>query len=176
MSAIAPPATVLETPRLRLREFVADDAAFVLRLVNEPSWLEFIGDKGVRTQDDARAYLASGPIAMYARHGFGLWLVERRDDGAPIGMCGLIRRDNLDDVDLGFALLPEYWGCGYAHEAAAATMAHGRDALDLARIVAIASPSNARSIRLIERLGMVFERQFQWGGHEEPTALYGSRY
>src|SRR5690606_38235364 len=101
---------VLETQRLVLRRLSAADAPFVLELLNDPAWLEHIGDRGVRTLDDARAYLAAGPVAMYAEHGFGLYLVEVREDGAPAGICGLVRRDFLDDVDLGFAFLPRYRG------------------------------------------------------------------
>ncbi|MDP9109735.1 MAG: GNAT family N-acetyltransferase, partial [Pseudomonadota bacterium] len=103
---------ILGTTRLTLREFSEDDAAFYLRLVNEPSWLRYIGDKGVRTLDDARAAIRNGPIAMRARYGFGLYLCALSGSGVPIGMCGLIKRDTLPETDLGFAFLPEYWGQG----------------------------------------------------------------
>ncbi|WP_257388168.1 GNAT family N-acetyltransferase [Tahibacter caeni] len=148
---------IAETERLRLRRLAPDDAAFVLQLVNEPSWLEFIGDKGVRTLDDARAYLENGPLAMYARCGHGLYCIELRDGGQAVGMCGLIRRDTLPDVDIGYAFLPAHWGRGYAEEAARATVAHARE-LGLPRLLAIVTPSNARSIRLLEKLGLAFER------------------
>ncbi len=149
----APPA-VLETPRLALREFTHGDDAFVLRLVNEPSWLRFIGDRGVRTLPDARRYLDDGPRRSYARNGFGLWCVALRPSGTPVGMCGLIRRDTLPDVDVGFAFLPEAWGQGYARESAAAVLAHARDVLGLSRILAITDPDNAASIRVLEAVGM----------------------
>jgi len=150
--------TVLTTSRLTLRRLSEDDASFIFRLVNEPSWLRFIGDKGVRTLDDARRYLREGPLAMYAQYGFGLYLVTRKDDGAPIGMSGLIKRDALPDVDIGFAYVPESWGNGYAVEAAHAVVAHARDAFGLKRLVAITSLDNDASIRVLERIGMVFER------------------
>jgi len=164
--------TILETRRLALRLIEVGDAAFILQLLNEPSFLRFIGDRGVRTLDDARAYIEQGPIASYRRHGLGLWLAQRRDDGTPIGMCGLLKRDNLDDIDIGFAYLPAYWGQGYAYEAAAAVMDHGRRVLGLPRIVAIVSPDNAGSIRLLEKIGLVFERRIELNGDGRETSLY----
>ncbi len=148
---------VLETSRLRLRQFTLDDAAFTLAQLNEPSWLRFIGDKNVHTLDDARRYLSEGPLAMYARHGFGLWLVELKPDHTPIGMCGLIRRESLDDVDIGFAFLPAYWSQGHAHEAASATLAHAREAFGLRRVVGITAPDNTASAALLRKLGLRFE-------------------
>ena len=157
----------LETGRLTLRPFDLGDAGFVLGLLNEPSFLLHIGDKGVRTEDDARRYIAEGPLASYARSGHGLYVVVRREGGAPIGICGLLKREWLEDVDLGFALLPPYWGHGYAFEAASAVLAQGR-ALGLRRIVAITSLQNEASIRLLDRLGFRFERigRFTEGGEE----------
>jgi len=152
---------IAETERLRLRPIDLEDAEFVLELVNDPSWLQFIGDKGVRTLEDARTYIASGPMAMYERLGFGLYVTERRTDGVPMGMCGLIKRDGLDDVDIGFAFLPRYWGRGYAHEAAAAVMDYGRNVVGLTRIVAITSPDNESSARLLEKLGLRFDRMIR---------------
>src|SRR4051812_3493153 len=121
------PGTVLETKRLRLRRLFPADAPFILRLLNEPSWLRFIGDRGVRTLDDARNYIVNGPQQMYHSAGFGLFLVELRESCLAIGMCGLLRRATLPDVDIGFAFLPEHWGQGYAFEAAQATLRYGRD-------------------------------------------------
>ena len=149
---------VLTTARLVLREFAADDAPFILELLNDPSWLRFIGDRGVRTLDDARAYLANGPQKMYREHGFGLWRVERKADSTVIGMCGLLQRPNLADVDLGFAFLPRHWGRGFAREAAAATLAHAERVGGLKRVVALTALDNERSIRLLEKLGFTFER------------------
>jgi RimJ/RimL family protein N-acetyltransferase len=148
---------IVETARLALRRFELSDAPYVLRLVNEPSWIENIGNKGVRTVDDAARYLSGGPIAMYDRVGFGLYLVALKESGEPIGMCGLIKRDGLNDVDVGFAFLPEHWGRGFAYESAAAVVDYGRRTLGLSRIVAIVSKTNARSARLLERLGFTCE-------------------
>lgn len=148
---------ILATPRLVLRCLDLDDAPFFLRLVNEPSFIQNIADKGVRTLEDARENLRNGPIASYARHGHGLWMVELKD-GTPIGMCGLIKRDVLDDVDVGYALLPEFCGQGYAAEAAAAAVAHARDALGLRRVVAVVNAENTRSLHLLGKLGFRYER------------------
>lgn len=145
------------TPRLRLRELAAADAPFILALLNEPSFIQNIGDRGVRTLDAARVYIANGPIASYARHGFGLYLVERLKDGAPIGICGILRRDALPDPDLGFAFLPAYWKQGYAFEAASAVLAHARGPLALGRLFAVTNPSNEPSIRLLGKLGFRLE-------------------
>ena len=148
---------VLETKRLVLRHVTPDDAPFILELLNEPSFLEFIGDKGVRNLEDAGTYIRNGPMASYERFGFGLNLVLRKDDGAPIGMCGLLKRDTLPDVDVGYALRPPYWGQGYAFEAASAVLEHGREAFGLRRIVAITSPGNASSKALLHKLGLRYE-------------------
>lgn len=166
------PRVILETPRLVLREFTHGDDGFVLRLLNEPSWLRFIGDRGVRTLEDARRYLDDGPCRSYARNGFGLWCVEPRDRGAPLGMCGLIRRDTLPDVDVGFAFLPVAWGRGLAREAAAAVLDHARDALRLRRILAITDPENAASIRVLERIGMRQEGTVRMPGEAIDLLLY----
>lgn len=163
---------VTTTDRLTLRLLNVDDGEFVLELLNEPSWLQFIGDKGVRTLEDARTYIVTGPMAMYDRHGFGLYVTERRSDGVPMGICGLIKRDRLDDVDIGFAFLPRYWGRGYAYEAAAAVMEYGRTVLGLQRIVAITSPENASSARLLEKLGLRFERMVQMTDDGAPDRLF----
>ena len=158
--------SAIETGRLVLREFTPDDAAFVLRLLNEPSFLRYIGDRGVRTLDDARRYIAEGPVAGYARHGHGLMRVDRRSDGATIGMCGVLKRDSLPDPDIGFSILPEFWSAGYALEAAQAVMSHARAALGLGRIVAITTVDNAPSIRLLGKLGFRFERMIRMGDEE----------
>lgn len=164
-------AGVLTTARLRLRRLDHADAPFVLRLVNEPSWLEFIGDKGVRSLDDARRYLDAGPLTMYRERGFGLYAVERLDGGEPLGMCGLIKRDTLPHVDIGYAFLPEHWGRGYAREAAAACVEHARRDFSLPRLLAILSPHNARSIRLLEQLGFGYEGALA-NPDNRPTSLY----
>jgi len=161
---------VLQTPRLSLREFTLDDASFALELLNEPAFLRFIGDKGVRTLADAREYLEKGPIDSYRRNGFGLCAVCVRDSGAaaaPVGMCGLVSRAGLDDPDIGFAFLTRHWGRGYAVESAAAVLDHGTRVLALPRIVAITSPDNWASIRVLEKIGLKFDRLISWSGKEE---------
>jgi RimJ/RimL family protein N-acetyltransferase len=163
---------VLQTERLILRRLTLDDAAFILELVNEPSWLQFIGDRGVRNLEDARNYLVKGPLAGYDRVGFGLYLVESKDSGVPMGMCGLIKRDTLPDVDIGFAFFPRFWGQGYAYEAAAAVLAYGRKTLGLKRIVAITDPDNHSSIKLLERLGLKFEQLIQLSGDSMKLKLF----
>jgi RimJ/RimL family protein N-acetyltransferase len=152
---------VLETERLVLRRMSTEDAEFMLGLLNEPSWLRFIGDRGVRTLEDARAYILKGPVDMYGRLGFGLYVTELKGEGVPIGICGLVKRDFLADVDIGFALLPGFWGQGYAYEAASAVMEYGKEALGLKRIVAITNPENHSSIRLLEKLGLKFDRMIR---------------
>ncbi|MGE5624182.1 MAG: GNAT family N-acetyltransferase [Bacillota bacterium] len=144
---------VLETERLILRRLELNDAAFVLELATEPAWLRFIGDRGIRDLETARGYLERGPLDLYRRLGFGLYRVEIKAEGTPVGICGLIKRDTLKEVDIGFAFLSRYHGRGYALEAAAATLEHGRRAFGLRRIAAITDPANARSIRLLEKLG-----------------------
>jgi ribosomal-protein-alanine N-acetyltransferase len=148
----------LQTDRLAIRPLREGDAGFVLELVNDADWLRFIGDKNVHSLDDARRYLRDGPLAMFTRHGHGLCRVELRSDGTALGMCGLIKRDSLEDVDLGFAFLPAARGHGYAREAAAATLAHGFGALALRRIVAITDLDNQASARVLEAVGFRFER------------------
>jgi RimJ/RimL family protein N-acetyltransferase len=163
--------TPFETPRLKLREFVPEDAAFILELVNEPDWLRFIGDRGIRDLDAARRYIVDGPRAMQAKHGFSLWCVEDREGGVPLGMCGLIKRDTLEHVDLGFAFLSRYRGRGYAREAAAAMLEQARR-LGLPRIAAITVPANARSIHLLEQLGFRFQEQRRLSPDGDELCIY----
>ncbi len=165
---------ILQTERLVLRRLSTDDAPFIVQLLNDPDWLRFIGDKSVRTLEEARDYLCKGPIAMYAREGFGLYLTALKDRDVPIGMCGLIRREGLRDVDLGFAFLPAFRGQGYAFESAAAVMVHGRTMLGLHRIVAITSMDNERCTRLLERLGFARERLLRLPGDTEDVQLFAS--
>lgn len=153
---------VLQTDRLILRRYTLDDAEFIMRLVNDPSWLRFIGDKNVHSLDDARRYLREGPLDMYERYGFGMYRVEERDSGTPAGMCGLIKRDTLPDADVGYAFLPEFRGKGYAFEAASAVLEYGNREFGLKRILAITSIDNAGSIRVLEKAGMKFEREMEF--------------
>ena len=165
---------VAETARLRIRHFTLEDAEFILRLLNEPTFIQNIVDKGVRTLDAARAYLRDGPIASYERHGFGLNCVELRDSAVPIGMCGLIKRDSLEDADIGYALLPEHCSKGYAHEAAMAVMATAGGEFGMRRVVAVTNAENERSIRLLERMGFRYERMIALHDGEPEIKLYAS--
>jgi RimJ/RimL family protein N-acetyltransferase len=162
----------LETERLILRPLTPGDASFIFELVNEPPWLAYIGNKGVLTIDDADAYIRKGPMRMYADRGFGLCLVERKGDGTPMGMCGLIKRDTLVDVDLGFAFLQRFWGAGYAREAAVATVAFARETLGLGRIVAITTRDNRRSSGLLRKLGFAFEQPIKPDAEGDELELY----
>lgn len=148
---------IIETERLTLSRLTPDDAPFILELVNEPGWLRYIGDKGVHDMEGARGYIQNGPMDMYARLGFGLYRVELKTGGTPIGICGLIKRDTLQDVDIGFALLARFHGKGFALEAARATLEHARRDHGLTRVVAITAPDNQGSIRLLEKLGMRYQ-------------------
>ena len=149
---------IIETDRLILRMPTIDDAAFMLRLVNEPSWLQYIGDRKVYSLEDAKQYLLNGSIKSFIENGCGFSLVEIKETGEKIGMSGLVKRDYLDDVDIGFAYFPEYTGFGFALEAAQATLDHAHNTLGFNRILAIATPDNKRSIRLLEKLGLAFEK------------------
>jgi len=155
---------VCETERLRIRQFTNEDIIFIIKLLNEPSFIENIADKGVRTTDDALKYLQDGPVASYQKFGFGLSMVELKDSKTPIGMCGLIKRDQLDDVDIGYALLTEYAGKGYAEEAAVAVLKNGNEVHGLMRIIAVTSPTNERSIGLLEKLGFEYESMVELYG------------
>jgi RimJ/RimL family protein N-acetyltransferase len=165
---------VTRTDRLLLRWLGNRDAAFVLELVNEPSWIRFIGNKGIATLDDARRYIRNGPVEMYERLGFGLYLVELKETGEPIGICGLIKRETMEDVDLGFAFLPRFWRKGYALESAAAVMKYAKRVLGLARIVAIVSPDNSRSAKLLEKLGFRSEGMVRLQANGADLALYAA--
>jgi ribosomal-protein-alanine N-acetyltransferase len=162
----------LETPRLTLRRLRFDDAPFLVKLLNEPSFLQNIGDRGVRNVEDAHRYLREGPMAMYEKFGFGLWHAALKN-GVAVGMCGLLKRDILPDADVGYAFLPQFWGQGLAHEAAAATLRHGAQKFGLTRVVAVVSEGNAGSIRVLEKLGMSFERMFSMRADEPDVRLYG---
>jgi ribosomal-protein-alanine N-acetyltransferase len=164
--------SILETKRLRLRRLSEQDSEFILKLVNEAAFVQNIGDKGVRTLDDARDYISSGPVASYEKHGFGLYCVELKDTEEPIGICGLLRRETLDDVDIGFAFLTQFRGRGFAPESAGAVMEYGRTALGLKRIVAITSPDNEASIRVLQKIGLRFDKMIRMPGSNEETRLF----
>ncbi len=153
--------SILHTPRLVMREPVATDAGFILRLLNDPDWLRYIGDRGVRDQAGALGYIEERLLPGFRQHGFGLWITEPREGGPPLGLCGLLKRPNLADVDMGFAFLPAARGHGFAHEAARCVLDHAASELGLRRVVAITLPDNAASSRLLLRLGMVRQQPVQ---------------
>jgi RimJ/RimL family protein N-acetyltransferase len=163
---------VCETPRLRLRHLTLDDGAFILELLNEPDFIRNIGDREVRTLEDARRYIQHGPITSYNQHGFGLFLIELQGAATPIGICGLLKRDYLRDVDVGFALREAFRGNGYAFEAASAVMRFGQQVLGLSRIVAITAPDNHASMKVLQRLGLGFERTLRIPDQSRDTRLF----
>jgi RimJ/RimL family protein N-acetyltransferase len=165
---------VLETERLALRWVQKSDAAFILRLVNEPSWIEQIGDEGVRSLRKAERYIQSGVMEQYRRHGFGLYLVETKQDTQPIGICGITKHELLEDADLGFAFLPKFWGKGYAFESAAAVMSFAKARFGLSRIVAMTSGANPTSVNVLVKLGFSLERLTQTAIIGEELEFYGT--
>jgi RimJ/RimL family protein N-acetyltransferase len=166
---------LIETERLKLRHFTIEDAAIIVRILNEPSFIKNVGDKGVRTIDDAVAYLENGPIASYAANGFGGYLVQLKESGEPIGMCGLLKRDQFDDPDVGYTFLPEFWRQGFAAEAVTAVLEHSRRTLGIDRIIAVVSPHNTPSSRLLEKLGFTFQKIVNFQPSGDDVLLYESR-
>ena len=163
---------ILETTRLRLRAAETGDAAFILELLNAPGFVQGIGDRGVRTLDDARAYIETRIVSSYRDHGFGMWVVTPKADPAPVGLAGLVRREVLPHVDVGYAFLERAWGQGYAQEAAAAVLAHARGVLGLETVAAIVNPDNLASRRVLEKIGLTFVDIRQLEGWEQPSAYY----
>ncbi|MEO8666518.1 MAG: GNAT family N-acetyltransferase, partial [Ignavibacteria bacterium] len=156
--------------------FSEDDSEFILKLLNTPGWLQFIGNKGIHNTADAKNYIINGPMKSYEKFGFGLYKVILKSEGKPIGMCGLISRDSLDDIDIGFSFLPEHTGNGYAFESASATLNYANINLGFKRIVAITNPDNLNSIKLLEKLGLIFEKQFTVPGDEEELMLFAIEF
>jgi RimJ/RimL family protein N-acetyltransferase len=163
---------ILETERLTLRTIQPDDAAFYYALVNDPTWIEHIGDKGIRSVAGARAAIIEGPCAMQARCGHSLYVMERKHDGQPLGLCGLIKRDSLPEVDIGYAIRPAYFGQGYTYEAASAVVAYARDVLGLKRLMGITNPANTVSINLLAKLGLTFIEHKMLPPDHRPTNIY----
>ena len=164
--------TLIETDRLTLRELDLDDAAFILKLVNEPSWLENIGDKNVHSIADAERYLNEGPLKSYQENGFGLYLAELKLKQYPVGLCGLVKRDGLEHPDIGYALLPDFWGAGLASEAARATLEYAQQSLGIDQVLGITSMNNASSIRVLEKIGFRFDKEIALPEHGEPSRLF----
>ena len=165
---------VIETERLTLREMSEADAAFVLELLNDPDFKRNIADRGVRTLEGAARYISERFVESYRRNGFGLWLVETKEGRAPAGICGLVKRDTLPGIDIGYAFLPAFRAKGYAYESASAVMRHAREVLGLGRLYAIVNPDNADSIRVLEKLGMRFERMLRFSGEEMEVKLFSA--
>jgi RimJ/RimL family protein N-acetyltransferase len=163
---------ITETTRLRIRELTADDAEFILGLVNEPCFVENIGDKGVKTLEDAKEFILEGQWASHREQGYGQFMVELKNGGEPIGVCGILYRDRLGLSDVGGAFLPKYQQCGYGYEAAKAVMDYGRSSLGIEKIVGLTSERNVASIKLLAKLGMSFEKMVKMSDDDEGTALY----
>jgi RimJ/RimL family protein N-acetyltransferase len=151
--------TILETERVTLRCFDESDAAFVLELLNDPAWLANIGDRNVRTLEEARTWIEQKLVASYRQNAFGLWAMQRRDDDALLGMCGLLQRDALPELDVGYALAPAFRGLGYAREAVQGCLAYARSHLGRRRVFALVAPHNQPSIRLLQAVGMLKLRE-----------------
>ena len=166
--------TLLETERLLLRQLITEDATFMFELLNDPSFIRNIGDRNIRTIDDACAYIVNGPVKSYEKNGFGLYLVILKETNESIGICGLIRRESLEDVDIGYALLPKFWSKGYAVEAAQATKAYAKDVVGLKRLVAIVDPINVGSIRVLEKIGLRYENMVQLSADDIELKLFGA--
>jgi RimJ/RimL family protein N-acetyltransferase len=163
---------ILETERMWLRYLCADDAGFLVELLNEPGFLQNVGDRGVRNTADACRYILAGPVASYEQFGFGMYLVALKETGEAIGICGLLKRDSTEEIEIGFAYLERFWAKGYAYEAATAVMEYARRSLGLKRIAATTVPGNRGSIRILEKLGLRYERTIRVEGQEQEINLY----
>ena len=168
--------TILTTKRLELLEFTLEDAPFVLELLNSPTWIKFIGDRNIKTLAAAKKYIQEKLIDSYKKYGLGLYLVKRKEDDASIGMVGLVKRETLEDVDVGFGMLPQYAGNGYGYEAAAAVMDYAQHTLKLKRVVAITLPSNDYSIALLKKIGLQFEKMIQIPNDDEELMFFSVDY
>jgi RimJ/RimL family protein N-acetyltransferase len=166
--------TVLETERLRLRFFTLNDTDFIVRLLNTSGWIQYIGDRNVKTKEQAETYLRNGAFKSYEVNGFGLSMVEIKKGNIPIGMSGILRRDELENPDIGFAFLPEYMGKGYAQEISQAIMKYAKEVLKLEKILAITLPTNQPSIKLLEKIGLSFQKHFSFPGTNEELMLFSN--
>lgn len=151
---------IAETNRLLISKITLNDAKFFLELVNTPNWLKYIGDRKLKTIKDAKYYLKKGTLKSYTDYGFGFYKLELKEiEKSPIGICGLVKREQLEDVDIGFALLPKYEGKGFGYEASVEVLKLAKETFNLNRIVAITLPTNTSSIKLLEKLGLLFEKR-----------------
>jgi ribosomal-protein-alanine N-acetyltransferase len=165
---------ILETERLSISEFTFDDTDFIIQLLNSPGWIKFIGDRHVKTKEDAKLYLQAGPMKSYAQNGFGLYRIDLKSENRSIGMCGFLKRDTLEFPDIGFAFLQDYEGKGYALEASAAIVVYERQRLSISTLLAITIPDNVKSIRLLKALGFEYDRNITMPGDEKMLHLYRS--
>lgn len=166
---------VLETSRLRIREVTSDDAAFILELLNEAPFIQHIGDRGLRSPADARGYIEEKLLSSYEKFGYGLYAVEEKNGDTALGVCGFVKRDNLEHADLGYAFLERHWRRGYAHEAAQAVLHYGRATLGFDEVFGIVAPGNQSSIRLLEKLGFRFNRMIFVAGVATERKLFSVR-
>jgi RimJ/RimL family protein N-acetyltransferase len=163
---------ILLTERLIIRKLNLEDRTFIVKLLNSPGWLRYIGDRGVKTEEDAKVYLQNGPLLNYEENGFGLYLVGLLETGGPIGMCGILKRDSLEHPDLGFAFLPEFMGKGYAYEASDAVIQYAGEQLGIKTLLAITLPENASSIKLLEKVGMKYNGEVKSPDGKDALNLY----
>ena len=163
---------VLNTERLELSWLTPDDAPMMLAVWNDPAFKRFVGDRGIRSVEQARAAIEAGPLKLYADYGYGPFRLRQRDAGEDVGICGLFRRDGLDEPDIGFAILPDFCKRGLGFEASVAVLDHARDALGLPAVTAIVSPRNEASIGLLEKLGLVYDRPIRMPGDDHDISLY----
>jgi len=166
----------LTTPRLRLRWMSEEDAGLALAVWNDPDFMHHVGDRGIRTLEEARNAMRGGMLKHYAQFGYGPYLLELREGGPPMGLCGLFKRENLQDPDIGYALLPGFRGQGYMFEAAQGVLVHARDDMGLPRLKAIVSLANTASVRLLEKLGMRAQGELRMPGEDEDVMLYGIEF
>ena len=164
----------IKTPRLSLREISTADDEFILALMNEPAYIQYIGDRGIRTVENARTYILDKLTASYAKFGYGLYLVELKERPVSVGICGFVKRDSLEHADIGFALLREYWARGFAFEAASAVLDFGLGALDLKTVLGVTLPDNQSSIRLLEKLGLKFQKMIRLPRNDRANMLFST--
>jgi len=163
---------LMETERLRLRPVTVDDTALMLAVWNDPAFIENVADRQIRTVEQAREAIENGAQKLFENYGYGPYCMSLKSEGSMIGICGLFKRENLEDPDIGFGVLPDFCGRGYAGEAAVAVVDYARSELRIDRITAIVSPTNVPSISLIEKLGLTFVRMITMPGDDEAICLY----
>ena len=167
---------LIETERLRLRPVTVDDTELMLAIWNDPAFIRNVSDRGIRTVEQARDAIESGAQKLFEDYGYGPYCMSLKSDGTMIGICGLFKRDNLEDPDIGFGVLPDYCGKGYAGEAAAAVVNFARNELGITTLTAIVSPTNAPSIGLIKKLGLTFDQMITMPGDDDAICLYSKAF